>query len=73
MEEPTPLISIIVPIYNIEGYLPTCLNNIAALTFKNIEVIPVDDGAIDKSREIFDEFCKDETRFVVVNKKSLCF
>lgn len=66
----TPTISVIVPIYNVEDYLPTCLKSIAAQTFKDIEVILVDDGSTDKSGKICDEFCKNDTRFVVVHQNN---
>ena len=70
MEKPKPIISVIVPIYNVEDYLPTCLNSIAAQTFKDIEVILVDDGSTDKSGEICDEFCNKDNRFHVIHKKN---
>lgn len=47
-----PEISVIVPIYNTEEYLQTCLNSIAEQTFCNIEVLLVDDGSTDGSADI---------------------
>ena len=70
MEKPKPVISVIVPIYNVEDYLPTCLNSIAGQTFKDIEVILVDDGSTDKSGKICDDFCKNDTRFVVIHQSN---
>ena len=63
-----PLISIVVPVYNIEAYLPECVESILAQTYKNIEVILVDDGSQDRSSTICD-FYKDQDRRVRVLHK----
>lgn len=62
------LVSIIVPVYNVEKYVLKCLKSLAGQTYKDIEVIVVDDGSTDKSGKICDEF-KDE-RFRVFHKKN---
>ena len=51
-----PDISIIIPIYNVEKYISKCINSILNQTYKEIEVILVDDGSIDKSKEIIFEY-----------------
>jgi glycosyltransferase involved in cell wall biosynthesis len=61
-------ISIIVPIYNVEKYLRKCIDSILAQTFKNIEVILVDDGSPDESPMICDEYAKRDDRIVVIHK-----
>ncbi len=63
-----PLISIIVPIYNVEKYLRPCLESIRVQTFKDFEVVLVDDGSTDNSGLICDEYAQKDKRFVVVHK-----
>ena len=60
-----PLISIIVPVYNVEKYLIECLNSIRKQTYQNIEIIVVNDGSTDKSAFICDEYAKKDVRFKV--------
>lgn len=52
------IISIIVPVYNVEKYLPKCIESIIGQTFKDIEIILIDDGSIDSSGYICDEYSK---------------
>lgn len=63
-------ISIIVPIYNAEIYLQECINTIIGQTYRNIEIILVDDGSTDRSPEICDEFANMDHRIVVVHQKN---
>ena len=56
------LISIIVPIYNTEKYLSKCLDSIINQSYKNIEIILVDDGSLDNSSLICKEYLKKEKR-----------
>lgn len=63
-----PKISIIVPIYNMEKYLRECLESIQAQTFTDWECILVDDGSIDSSPSICDEFAAKDPRFKVIHK-----
>lgn len=62
------LISVIVPVYNSEQYLDRCIKSIINQTYKNIEIILVDDGSSDSSGEICDEFAKDDCRIKVIHK-----
>ena len=65
-----PLISIIVPVYNVEKYLRPCLNSILAQTFTDFEAVLVDDGSTDNSGKICDEYAAKDSRFVVVHKQN---
>lgn len=64
----TPLIYIIVPVYNVEKYLSRCLNSIQNQTYKNLNVIVIDDGSTDNSGKICDEYAAQDSRFVVIHK-----
>lgn len=66
MEE--PLISVIVPVYNVETYLLRCLESITSQTYHNIEIILVDDGSTDSSGAICDSFVKTESRSSVIHQ-----
>lgn len=64
------LISVVVPIYNVEKYLKTCIETIIKQTYKNIEIILVNDGSTDNSLQICNEFKEKEKRIKVINKKN---
>lgn len=66
MEE---LISIIVPVYNVEKYIRRCVDSIINQSYKNIEIILVDDGSIDKSGLICDEYSKKDERIKIIHKE----
>ena len=61
-------VSIIVPIYNVEEYLPRCIDSIINQTYKNIEIILVDDGSPDNCGKICDDYAKKDDRIKVVHK-----
>lgn len=63
-----PLISVIVPVYNVEAYLKRCINSIINQTYKKIEIILVDDGSTDNSCKICDEYKKKDERIQVIHK-----
>ena len=65
-----PLISIIVPVYKVEEYLGPCVDSILAQTYRNIEVILVDDGSPDRCGQICDDYAKQDRRVAVIHKKN---
>ena len=58
MDEKEPLISIIVPVYNVEDYIEECLESLVKQTYKNLEIILIDDGSTDNSGKICDDLSK---------------
>ena len=64
------LISIIVPVYNVEQYLADCLVSIINQTYKKLEIILVDDGRTDNSGKICDEYLKKDGRIIVIHKEN---
>jgi len=65
-----PTITVIVPIYNAEKFLKRCLDSLEAQTFKDFEVILVDDGSPDNSGIICEEYVRQDSRFRVIHKKN---
>ena len=63
-----PLVSVIVPIYKVEEYLPRCLDSIVSQTYRNLEIILVDDGSPDRCPEICDEWARKDSRIRVIHK-----
>jgi glycosyltransferase involved in cell wall biosynthesis len=63
-----PEISIIVPVYNVEPYLKDCVSSILAQSFKDFEIILVNDGSIDRSGDICDEFSKQYSNIKVIHQ-----
>ena len=66
-----PLISVIVPVYNTEKYLGRCLESITANTYKNLEIICIDDGSTDNSLNILSFYKKKDARIKVINQNNL--
>ena len=64
------MISVIVPVYNVEEYLEECLENIRQQTFTDIEVILVNDGSTDGSRKICERYCEKDNRFKLINQEN---
>lgn len=64
------MISVIVPIYNVEEYLPTCIESILNQTYKDLEILLIDDGATDNSGKICDEYAKRDNRCIVIHQQN---
>lgn len=65
-----PLVSIIVPIYNVEKYLNECMDSILAQTYENLDIILVDDESPDSCPQMCDEYAKRDSRIRVIHKKN---
>lgn len=63
-----PLISVIIPIYNVECYLKICIDSIVNQTYSNLEIVLVDDGSPDRCPEICDEYAKKDNRVKVIHQ-----
>ena len=64
------LVSVVVPIYNVEKYLDRCISSIASQTYRNLEIILVDDGSPDNCPVICDEWAVKDPRIVVIHKQN---
>lgn len=66
----TPKISVIVPVYNVEQYLPRCIESILAQTYNDFELLLINDGSSDNSGNICDEYAKNNSRVRVFHKEN---
>ena len=64
------MISVIVPVYNVEKYLRRCVETIQKQTYADLEIILIDDGSTDDSGKICDDFSKGDRRIKVIHKKN---
>lgn len=64
------LISVVVPIYNIEGYVRKCIDSVINQTYRNLQIILVDDGSSDLSGEICDEYSTRDDRIIVIHQNN---
>ena len=64
------LISVVVPIYNVENYIKKCVDSILNQTYKNLEIILVDDGSPDNCPQICDEYAQKDSRIKVIHKEN---
>lgn len=65
-----PLISVIVPVYRVEAFLPRCLDSVRNQTYRNLEILLVDDGSPDNCGKICDEYAQIDPRFRVIHKEN---
>lgn len=64
------MISVIIPAYNIEKYLPRCLESILTQTYRDLEIVLVDDGSTDSTGAICDEYARRDSRIAVIHKEN---
>lgn len=64
------LLSVVIPIYNSEKYMKNCIDSIINQTYRNIEIILVDDGSKDSSAQICDNYAKKDNRIIVIHKEN---
>ncbi len=70
MSNKEPLISVIVPVYKVEDYLEQCVNSIRNQSYKNLEIILVDDGSPDNSGKLCDKLADSDNRIRVIHKQN---
>lgn len=64
------LISVVIPVYNVAEYLVECIESVLKQTYTNLEIILVDDGSLDNSGKICDDYAKKDSRIVVIHKQN---
>lgn len=65
-----PLVSVVIPVYNVESYLRECVTSVVKQTYTNIEIILIDDGSTDNSGTLCDSFALSDSRICVFHKKN---
>ena len=66
----TPLVSIIIPVYNAEHYLPFCLDSVKNQSWSNLQIILIDDGSTDSSPQICDLYASNDNRIIVRHQEN---
>ena len=66
----TSLVSVIIPVYNVEDFVVKCLDSVYEQSYENIEIIVVDDGSTDKSGELVDNFAKNKSNVMVIHQEN---
>ena len=65
-----PCVSVVIPVYNVEKYLIRCLESVILQTYRNLEIVLVDDGSTDNSGKICDEYAERDSRIKVIHKEN---
>ena len=65
-----PLVSVIVAVYNVERYIEKCIESLTVQTYRNLEILLIDDGSGDRSGEICDKYAEEDFRIRVIHKKN---
>ena len=63
-------VSVIIPVYNVEKYLPKCLDSVIGQTYKNLEIICVNDGSPDNSVDILESYAEKDSRIIIINQEN---
>ena len=63
-------VSVIVPVYNNEAYVEKCLRSVMQQTYKNLEIIVINDGSTDKSGEIIRQLSAEDSRIILLNQEN---
>ena len=66
----TPLVSVIIPVYNVENYLRQCLDTVINQTLQEIEIICINDGSTDNSLKILEEYAKKDNRIIILSQEN---
>ena len=64
------VISVVVPVYNVEKYLEECIESIIGQTYTNLEIILIDDSSPDRCGEICDRYARTDSRIIVIHQKN---
>ena len=64
------MISVIIPVYNTEKYLPRCIESVLAQTYRDLDIILIDDGSWDNSGKICDEYAEKDSRVRIFHKEN---
>ena len=70
MANANPLISVIIPVYNVGEFLAPCLDSLMAQTYENLEILLIDDGSTDGSGEVCDTYAQKDNRFKAIHKEN---
>ena len=65
-----PLLSVVIPVYNVQDYLDRCMESVTQQTYRNLEIILVDDGSTDRSGLLCDCYASKDSRVKVIHKKN---
>lgn len=70
MSNPTPLLSVIIPVFNVEKYLSRCIDSIIHQSYQTLEIIIINDGSTDNSKSICEEYARIDSRIILINKEN---
>ena len=65
-----PLLSVVIPVFNVEKYLPECLDSVLNQKYENIEIIAIDDGSTDNSLNILKKYAKENSNITVLSQEN---